>query len=203
MRLAREKKKGMMKATEQFRDAQALAAFANLEPAGVGYFREHPGRGFAPKAWWESKEKATEAYRPGHGVWIRGTISNPSWQQTQKLLRGCWKRFRHNVHGDDTLGVSVFDLVELIDSVTKVSPRLLPKHVPILRAFVYLFENPWRARFCAECGNRFIAPEPKSKFCRTKCADVNLARRHLKSWHAHKDKWRPSRATRATVLAGN
>jgi hypothetical protein len=43
-------------------------------------------------------------------------------------------------------------------------------YIPMQRAIVYLFEHSWRARFCAECNKRFVAAEPKNKFCSESCS---------------------------------
>jgi len=54
---------------------------------------------------------------------------------------------------------------------------------------VYLFEHPWRARFCAECNKRFVAAEPKNKFCIESCSHEKRIRQLRESWRKNKDKW--------------
>jgi hypothetical protein len=66
------------------------------------------------------------------------------------------------------------------------------QHIPMQRAIVYLFENSWRARFCAECKKRFVAAEPKTKFCSEPCSHENRIRQERESWHKNKAKWRPT-----------
>src|SRR5712664_2864764 len=70
------------------------------------------------------------------------------------------------------------------------------QHIPMQRAIVYLFEHSWRARFCAECNKRFVAAEPKNKFCSEQCSRKTRNRQRLKAWHAHKNEWRPTRKKR-------
>ena len=69
-------------------------------------------------------------------------------------------------------------------------------------AAVYLFEHAWRARFCAECNKRFVAAEPKNKFCGGTCSNKAHNRQRLKSWHAHKHEWRPTRKNETRRKAG-
>jgi hypothetical protein len=87
--------------------------------------------------------------------------------------------------------------------------------IPMQRAIVYLFQNPWRARFCKVCNRRFVAAQPKSMFCEEPdqrgemCSHKARTRSERESWHKHKNKWRPPRkkrqrhATRATKTGGN
>jgi hypothetical protein len=61
------------------------------------------------------------------------------------------------------------------------------------KAIAFLFAQPWRARFCAECKKRFVAAEPKNKFCSESCSHENRIRQKLESWHKNKAKWRPTK----------
>jgi hypothetical protein len=175
------------------RDARALADFSNLK-ADDGFLRvfRRNNPGFAPKAFWEHQyiEEGGTSYRasnpeepkPGD-PWVRTEIRRPSWLQTQKLLRIYWKKLSTlSTRDDDVLGATVFDLMKLIKSVTEVGPMRLLQHmypstrVPILRAFVFLSENAWRAKFCPQCKQRFVAPKPSAKFCNEVCSGKSRRR---------------------------
>jgi hypothetical protein len=62
------------------------------------------------------------------------------------------------------------------------------QEIPMQRAIVYLFENPWRARLCAECNKRFVAAEPKNKFCSESCSHENRNRQKRKWWNKNMGK---------------
>lgn len=62
--------------------------------------------------------------------------------------------------------------------------------IPMQRAIVYLFENSWRARFCAECNKRFVAAEPKNKFCSDKCSHENRNRQKREWFKENGKEWR-------------
>jgi hypothetical protein len=188
--------------TENLRDAQALAEFSNLEPDKVEYFRNnYPD--FVPQAWWDYQ---------AHGA------GQKQWQMTQNFLRESWKnRFTGGTYFVVRLILSVFDPKKLFDAVfgfeeykfddaiSKPAFARLSEiewgYIPLQRAVLYLFENRWRARFCAECKKRFVAAEPKNKFCSEPCSHESRIRQKLESWHANKHKWRPSRKKRQKAKA--
>ena len=191
----------MPRVTDKLRDAQALAEFSNLEPNRVEWFRNNYPE-FAPESWWDYQFKGEK-----------------QWQLTQKLLRHSWE----NQFGDgiysliDLLG-SVTDPLRIADAerageqaVKKMlaeragvpfkgadneTPRSrLDIYVPLQRAIVYLFENSWRARFCAECKKRFVAAEPKNKFCSERCSHENRTRQKREWFRKHGKQWRRKRNT--------
>jgi hypothetical protein len=61
---------------------------------------------------------------------------------------------------------------------------------PFHRAVVYLFQNSWRARFCAECNKRFVAAEPKNKFCSETCSNKNRLRQKREWFRKNGKQWR-------------
>jgi hypothetical protein len=172
----------MPKVTETLRDAQALAEFSNLESADVEYFR-HNYADFVPDKWW--------GYRNGE-----------QWQMTQRFLRESWEnQFTGGFFFITRLVLSVFNPDELLDSLfgfeTKPSEQKAFAELgdipwgatPFQRAVLHLFERPWRARFCSVCKKRFVAVEPKNKFCSQPCSDESSrlrhnewARKNLKTW---------------------
>lgn len=188
--------------SETLRDAQTLAEFSNLEPSGVEYFRNnYPD--FVAQAWWDYQ---TEPNRK-------------QWQMTQEFVRDAWeRRFTGGLFFMMRIVLSVFDPTTLFDVIwgfDKTIPGLerpafasmgdLPYgNSPFQNAVLYIFENPWRARFCAECNKRFVAAEPKNKYCSEACSHEKRNRQKRASWAKHGRQWRKpkGRATRATTGKG-
>lgn len=177
----------MPRVTEVLRNAQALAGFSNLETAReADYFRNnYPD--FLPGKWWE--------YRNGE-----------QWRMTQRFLRESWKsQFTGGGYFVARLIQSVFNPDDLLDSLFDFKTGQ-PKFIeisempwgstPFQMAVLHLFERPWRARFCEECHKRFIAVEPKNKFCSPACSDVYRTRKKLDWWHKHGNVWRKKRKAR-------
>ena len=132
------------------------------------------------------------------------------WQVTQRSLWDWWGQ----KHKDD-----ITSLVALLNSIFDPDPkeawsRMLgrvfrdgvPENVslgsvkpfpqsdiPMQTAIVFLYENSWRARLCANCNKQFVAAVPRSKYCSDTCSQGIHNRQQLKSWHTHKKKWRPTK----------
>jgi hypothetical protein len=185
----------MPAATEELRNAQALAEFSNLGPEGVDYFRNnYPD--FAPQAWWDYQAAGTQ---------------QKQWAFTQHLLRESWKnRFKGGAYFLVALLTSVFKPSDLLESAfdfqfdrpafARVS-EMTWGYSPFQRAVLYLFDNPWRARFCTECNKRFIAAEPKNKFCSEQCAHEQRNRQKRDNWHEHGKQHRQKRQAKAKRIA--
>jgi hypothetical protein len=178
----------MPRVTDNLRDARTLAEFSNLEPAQVEYFRNnYPD--FVPQGWWEHK----------NGL---------QWRKTQGFLRHWWGHcFIRDISEVVQLVLSVFNPdTDLIFGGQFDDAADLPTFAyfdqmswgaaPFQRAVLYLFENPWRARFCAECNERFVAAEPKTKFCTEKCSHNRRIKQEKKWWDEHGPAWRRSRFQR-------
>ncbi len=170
-------------------DALALADFSNLEPAGVDRFRrKYPA--FAPDGWWD--------HRAGE-----------QWRMTQRFLRESWEdHFEGGIFFTARLVLSVFNPLFNPEDLLKFNdfPAVLIAEpdrekafaelsdipwgeTPFQRAALFLFNHPWRARFCAVCKKRFVAAEPKNKFCSQECSHEarrkshnDWARKNLKDW---------------------
>jgi predicted nucleic acid-binding Zn ribbon protein len=187
----------MPKITENLRNAGILADFSNLEnSAQVDYFR-HNYEDFAPQEWWAYQFKGEK-----------------QWQLTQTLLRHSWEnQFGDGIYNLIGLLNSVIDPLRIADAergaeqaVKKMlaeragvpikdadneTPRLrLDTYIPLQRAIVFLFEDSWRARFCAECKKRFVATQPKNKFCGDECRTNNRTRQKLEWRREHSKAWR-------------
>jgi hypothetical protein len=184
--------------TGAFRDAQALALFSNLEENDVDSFRNnYPD--FAPQKWWDYRLTLQDLLLAGDTkhlqmllndpFWNREPFrsNNPSgagtyafrqqttprnlWQQNQSWLREAW-----NAHFE----IELLDILKLLTSVfdpSDSSPKTVfatlldvPVGGSYHRGLSYLFEQRWRARFCAECKKRFVAGESKNICCSETCS---------------------------------
>lgn len=163
-------------------DATALAEFANLELGDLDRFqRKYPD--FVPLKWWD--------YRDG-----------AQWRMSQDFLRLAWQEsFAGGFFTQARLLLSVFDPETTLDAAFgfEIKPGeeqafanlgdIPAGTTPFQRAVLHLFEHPWRARFCAVCKKRFVAAEPKNKFCSEACSHESSrirhnewARKNLKAW---------------------
>jgi hypothetical protein len=170
-------------------EGSTLAEFSNLGTGGVNRFRQkHPD--FLPERWWE--------YRNGE-----------QWQMTQGFLREAWqKKFDVEFFWRVLLLLSVFDPEDTLDGAFgfPVAPgkeqafatlsEIPAGTTPFQRAVLHLFENPWRARFCPVCGNRFVAAEAKTKFCSQKCSEESTRKRHNEWARKNLKAWRKKQKTK-------
>jgi len=186
----------MPKITEKLRNAQILADFSNLQTSAQADYFRHNYEDFAPREWWDYQYKGEK-----------------QWQLTQKLLRHSWE----NQFGDGIFNLirllnSVTDPLRLADaerageravkkmlaegaglpfqSADNETPRWRSDYIPLQNAIVYLFEDSWRARFCAECKKRFVAGRSKNKFCGDECRMANRTRQKLEWRREHTKEWR-------------
>jgi hypothetical protein len=185
--------------------ADALAAFADLEPAGVATFRQrYPD--FAPASWWEYQSDSARSQNfSGH------------WQLTQTFVREAWTMWLSDSDYDLPLfGVlriltSVFDPNDLVEVMLAAKERPAFANLgaldetPFHKAVQFLVSEPWRAKTCQEptCGKRFVADHASRKYCSTvaedgsgeKCSAQAIKRQHLKwgkenNWGRQKSKRR-------------
>jgi hypothetical protein len=176
--------------TETLRDAQNLAVFSNLEPDGVEYFR-HNYPDFVPQEWWSYQS---------------GRTSKPQWQFNQNYLREIWRgRFADNLFHRMLLVLSVFDPNDMswmwpFRDPDAVKPAFISldemnaQHTyPYHKAAMFLFAQPWRARFCAECNKRFVAATSQNLYCSSECFQVARNRQRLKWWNKKGKKQRKKR----------
>jgi len=178
--------------TEKLRDAQALAEFSNLRTDRVEYFRNNYPE-FVPQGWWD--------------------LGEVQWRAAQLLVRNAWEnRFGGGLASIVRLLLFVFDPSRLrkssepvvdksmtFEAAYMLVPAALPlEFAPFQRAVLYLFENPWRARFCAECKVRFVAAEPKNKFCSEACSHENRNRQKREWFRKNGKQWRRKRRAKLT-----
>jgi len=178
-----------MKVTEAFRDAEALADFANLNPldsAVVAYFRNnYPD--FAPGEWWDYLYRidGTRVIRAEDIDKIRNDPDYKTkldklseglkqWQYAQDHIQKFWKaEFKLNASGVSDLLKLVF-YMDRPGLVWNSSQVLLPngtiyelntKLYSFHKAVLYLHQHPRQAKICKMCGKYFVHVHGKREFC--------------------------------------
>ena len=73
---------------------------------------------------------------------------------------------------------------------------------PYQRALMFLAVEPWRARFCGECGKPFVADKPATRFCSTKCAGNARQKSRNAWWRREGERWRRKRGKESTPTRG-
>jgi hypothetical protein len=201
-----ERRRTLPAVTETLRDAQILAEFSNLEPGGVEYFR-HNYADFVPQSWWDYQSDRSN--------------DEIQWQFNQGYLRRIWEgQFADNLHSRMLLTLSVFNPDDFLWILHDFKPAFTnidntdPEHYyPYHKAVFFLFDHPWRARFCVECKKRFVAAASQNIHCSEACFHVRRNRQKREWWRSEGSKQRaakqkkrrnarlpkgPVRATRAT-----
>ncbi len=211
-----------MRATDSFRDAEALAEFANLDPtdsASVAYFKNnYPD--FAPSEWWDypCRRNGMRVLRYEDVIKIakndpdfKSKIENKvmqQWQDAQDYIQKVWKaEFKLNASGVSDLLKLVF-YVDRPGLVWNSSQVLLPngtiyelntKLYSFHKAVLYLHQHPRQAKICAECGKYFVTAHGKREFCLypdsrgETCSQKRISEQHLNWWRTHGDKQRKER----------
>jgi hypothetical protein len=183
-----------MKVTDALRAADALADFANLDPANVDptdsksviYFKNnYPD--FAPAEWWDYPYRIDGARVLRYEDVIKVPKEDPNfeskinkiivqqWQYTREEIQKAWKtQFTFDSVPE------VANLLKLVfyferPGIVWNSQLLLPdgtiheintKLYSFHKAVLYLHgDNRWRAKICEKCGKVFAARAPKRKYC--------------------------------------
>jgi hypothetical protein len=179
-----------LKVPEAFRDAEALADFANLDPAdsaAVDFFRVNYGD-FAPLDWWDYKVEEIELIPamvslpdsddPMNAKEYAAMLEEnlvPVWQSTQEEVQRAWAgQFQFE---------KIFGLTELLKAVFVAPDELvrasLHLNIPdgqlselggsklytYHKAVLYLIQRPWQAKICKSCNKYFVASHPKRDYC--------------------------------------
>ena len=179
--------------------AETVAKFSNLKPNEVDHFR-HVYSDFVPQSWWK--------YQPILGRFddeYRRKTGEPreyQWQLNQQFLQAAWeeKFDRRQFVSIARLLLSVFDPEQQMrraEIAKAYTPEDLERERPVFgdmldwlqplypyqKAVLFLFEHPWRAKFCLQCHKRFIAVERNSKYCSEPCSHLAHTRQKLESWN--------------------
>jgi hypothetical protein len=198
-----------LKIPEEFKEAEVLAQFANLDTAdaaAVAYFQNnYPD--FAPAEWWDytveygnNPNPLELVTRTVYGMIAPDAIYGvaPRWHETHSFVCSTWE--------NEFEFTSIFVLTALLRSVFVGSAETartasmnltdwqlfeLSTH-PMYgfhNAVLYLYHQPWRAKTCRGCGKYFVANHPKREFCEypdargETCRYKNDNRRHLEYYH--------------------
>jgi len=150
--------------TGLLKDAQALAMFSNLDQAKAEYFHQnYPA--FLPRKFWEPWQYANNPPEPA------------PWQEFQRLVQDAWRN-----------SFPIDASIKLISAGSMLSELAIPdpadlSHLhfrdflvleawPFQQAVMWLAVETWRARFCPQCGERFVADKSSRKFCSDRCFQV-------------------------------
>jgi hypothetical protein len=176
-------------------DAERLALFSNASTAGeIQQFRENR-EDFFPRNFWNWPLRVG-----GPGEFAVSSVPIPQevipfWQAFQRALRDAWQ-----------VGFPLEECVRLISSAavpdrlfgkTDVEPDLLSYPVwPYQRAVMFLGVEPWRARFCGQCGKRFVADKPARRFCSNTCSAKARKASRMDWWNRKGEEWRTKKNVR-------
>jgi hypothetical protein len=218
----------MPKVTDNLRNAQILADFCNLEAAAPPGHLTHPEYfrnnypDFAPKGWWDSHYTGERDWEPTQKL-LRHAWRNQFLDGIYYLLRilesvtapsrladADQAQFEHltAAHRKGIEKVKEMFGERAAEEMAKKKAKSFPvpsphvresDYIPMQRAIVYLFEHSWRARFCAECNKRFVAAEPKNKFCSEACSNENRLRQKREWFRDHGKEWRKKWKKRKTA----
>jgi hypothetical protein len=192
----------MPKISDALRDAQTLAEFLNMRRDKVEYFR-HNYPDFVPQAWWDYQPIIRElslevGLRPdGTAHWKQPRPRHYQWQINQSWLRNAWwERFRPDAFTMTRLLLSVFQPNRRILQDRPVFANLIDLlnfPCPHQKAVTFLYEHPWRAKFCNQCQKPFVALERHNKYCSDICSHEAHTAQKRKNWHENKDKYQSKR----------
>jgi hypothetical protein len=179
-----------LKVPESFRDAEALAEFANLNSAdsdAVAFFKVNYG-GFAPLEWWDYKVEeidlipgalplpdSNDPLNPTECPAMLEEVLSPVWQITQEEIRRAWEN-QFKFENIFVLTVLLKEVFIAPDEIVRASLHLnIPdgelselsgsKLYAYHKAILYLIQHPWQAKICKDCHKYFVANHPKRDYC--------------------------------------
>lgn len=212
-----------MRATDTFRDAEALAEFANLDQANsatVTYFR-HNYPDFAPPEWWDYPYRIDGSRVLHYEDVIKITKDDPNlerklkskivqqWHHAQEQIQRTWKAEFKLIHAAD-----ISDLLKLVFDVDRpglvwnssqvLTPNgiiyeLKTKLYSFHKAVLYLYEHPRQAKICEQCGKYFVTARGKRTLCLfpdiygETCSQKRINEQHLNWWRTKGDKQRKAK----------
>lgn len=180
--------------------ADALADFANLQPAEAPAFRlKHPN--FAPPMWWDTKPRIGNS-----------SVGTPEWLNTQRLLREAWREkfppdscirligdwsnfawFGQQAQQTNDL-IQSGDEAALIEMMKDPAFFVQPRAFDAQRAVMFMYVQAWRAAFCVGCSRPFVRATKTSRYCSQACFDANRSRSQLEYWRTTGVKLRAKRS---------
>ena len=178
-------------------DAERLALFSNVSETDSPHFRQtHDG--FFPHSFFDWKVRSLDSGEPvmARSAEIAEAVARirreppvPFWQAFQQVLRDAWQ---HRFPLEQCVRlISCAAVADRLFGKTDVEPDLSSYPVwPYQRAVMLLAVEPWRGRFCGQCGRRFVADKPARRFCSNKCSARARTASRAVSWNKHGVKWR-------------
>jgi hypothetical protein len=180
-------------------DSERLADFSNVKwPKDAQKFRGSCSD-FFPQDFWRKDLRASPDDPIPEGdpglyggdtnvqLYAMGLLDRPDrvplWWFFKQRLREAWQRG--------------FPLEMSVSLITSLSPFfraftfLKASQVwPYQRALMFLCNEPWRARFCSQCGDRFVGDKPARRFCSATCSAKARKNSRAASWQKHGKEWR-------------
>lgn len=89
-----------------------------------------------------------------------------------------------------------------VSFIALTHPKATFEAWPYQRALMFLAVEPWRARFCAICGRRFVAEKPATRFCSVECAAGARKESRDAWWRKNGEHWRRKREKTRTPPRG-
>jgi len=129
---------------------KGLVEFARCNPASLANWRSQ-WPDFFPETFWNRDIKQTPTR----------VVFGPMWRVYQDVLLNAW---RHGFTPSDIVRLIVPPVSGEFDELSSVTEAS-----PYQRAVLLVAMEPWRARFCSECGQPFAADKGASKFCSPGC----------------------------------
>jgi hypothetical protein len=193
----------MAKTKDVLWDAERLALFSNINgPREAKNFRgEYDG--FIPPHFWKdtipvAPDDPIPEEDPIFGLYgtdtsgalyAMGLKSAPKsvlfWWWLKQRIRVAWQR-----------GFPREMCVKLICSTSR--PVWFFQAWPYQNALMFLACEAWRARFCGQCGERFVADKPARRFCSGRCSAQARRVSRAISWEKHGDEWRTRHSEKIT-----
>jgi hypothetical protein len=186
----------MAKTTKDFLwDAERLATFSNVNgPREAKYFRQKH-TDFIPPYFWKDTIPAVlddpipeEDPIPGlYGTDVSGMLAAMGLKSAPKSVPFWWW-FKQRIRMAWQHGFPLEMCVKLISSSSR--PVGFVQVWPYQRALMFLGCEPWRARFCGQCGTRLVADKPARRFCSGRCSGEARRVSRAFSWKKHGKEWR-------------
>jgi hypothetical protein len=150
------------------KDAQTLALFSNLTEDAEYFSRNYSD--FVPFTWW------TPAANVKLGKYL-------SWTPERDRLREAWEA---GFPAGKTLELATSPLFLMARQAdAEELENTPPKIWPYQEAVLFLHANPWRAKFCNNCGRRYVKEKPPQKFCSERCTREARKKGKRKLWKNH------------------
>jgi hypothetical protein len=149
--------------------------------------RDYPN--FFPAEFWNSWTYSHD---------IPGSRPIPFWRVWLKLLDQAWHADFHSDYVTQLQAISLYDsaLCELAELRKLRCIEINPVH-DFQRAVAAMGASPWRAKYCSECSQPFVADKPTRFLCSDKCRKEAQRKGWTRRWEKYGKKWRQKQRTKA------